>query len=333
MRTSVSRRQPMPGYPLIAALVLAILLALVLLFLPPLGHSQERGLRARIPPVRDGMLVSAEWLSRHLHDPNLVVLQVAREKSSYDGGHIPGARFLPLSDLAVSRGKLLNELPSAEDFQKVFERLGVDDTSRVILYGDRQGILAARAYFTLDYFGHGDHAALLDGGLEKWKSDNRPVSTEAPAFQPAKFTPRVRPEILIDMAQMRQLSQAAAAGKSPEVVLLDARPAEEWAGEKPSDGIPRQGHIPGAASLYWMRTVESAADPEILPPYELRKLFLAAGAEPGRRVVTYCQSGMQASHLYFTARYLGYEAAMYDGSFSEWSNAPDAPVDGAEKKP
>ena len=299
----------------------AILLALALL-LPPLGASQLRA-AVPVPSARSQMLVSTDWLARHLNDPAVVILHVG-ERAGYDTGHIPGARFIALSDLAVTRGPLRNELPPVADLQKLFAAAGVGDTSRVVLYGDRLGLFAARAWFTLDYLGHGSRAALLDGGLEKWRAERHPITQQQPRVKPAAFTARVNPGVVVQLAEVQNLSRQAANPVTAPAVLLDARPPEEYAGAKVFPGL-RPGHIPGAASLYWMKTLESDDDPQLLPPFELRRLFTAAGATPGNRVVTYCVTGVQASHLYFTAKYLGYDAALYDGSFMEWSAAP-APV-------
>ncbi len=275
--------------------------------------------------VRSEMLVSTAWLARHLTNPAVVVLDIGVNRAEYDAGHVPGARFVSLRELAVSRNGVPVELPPVADLKRVFEQAGVGDKTRVILYGDMLGLAAARAYFTLDYLGHGDRAALLDGGLEKWKADKRPLSTGATPVQPAVFTPRVRPELVVYLADVRNLSWEAANEKPAPVTLLDARPPAEYTGEEGRNGIPRAGHIPGALSLYWMDTLESKENPEFLPPHDLRRVFEKAGVS-GRRMVTYCVSGMQASHLYFTAKYLGYDVALYDGSFSEWSNTPEMPV-------
>lgn len=328
MRTHVSQRQPMPGYPLIAALILAVLLALLLLFLPPLSSGQRIAVSSA---VRGDMLVSTGWLERHLNDSGVVVLHIGGKRADYDSGHIPGARFLPWSDIVVSRDKLTNELPPAADLKRVFQQAGVGDQTRVILYGEHSGLMAARAYFTLDYLGHGERAALLDGGLEKWKAEKRTLSTETPAVTPANFTARILPELLVHLPQVQDLSWQAANEPSPAVVLIDARAPEEYSGEKPGDGVPRAGHIPGAVSLYWMKTLESKDDLQILPPYELRKLFQQV-AQPGTRLVAYCRSGVQASYLYFTAKYLGYDVALYDGSFLEWSASDRTSVVRAEQQ-
>jgi thiosulfate/3-mercaptopyruvate sulfurtransferase len=125
------------------------------------------------------MLVQTSWLAAHLADKNLVILHVGTDRNSYDAAHIPGARFLALSEIAVSRNGIPNELPPVNDLKATFERLGVGDHSRVVLYGDMLGLFATRAYFTLDYLGHGSSAALLDGGLEKWSREFGAVRTIA----------------------------------------------------------------------------------------------------------------------------------------------------------
>src|SRR5579863_6942024 len=156
------------------------------------------GAAAQSPQVRTDMLVSTSWLDQHLKDANIVILQVSRDRKAFDEGHIPGARFLALSDIAITRDGILNELPPAATLKAVFERAGVSDNSRVILYGDTSVLPATRAYFTLDYLGH-DSAALLDGGLPKWTKESRAVAKDYPDVKPGRFNPRPRPEVVVDI--------------------------------------------------------------------------------------------------------------------------------------
>ncbi|MGP0075027.1 MAG: sulfurtransferase [Bryobacteraceae bacterium] len=278
------------------------------------------------PAVRSDMLVSTAWLAQHINDPNIVLLQVSRDHTAYDAGHIPGARFLALSDIAVTRDGILNELPPAAALKTVFERVGVSDDSRVILYGDASVLPATRAYFTLDYLGHGA-TALLDGGLHKWTAESRPLAKETPEVRQGRLTPRPRPEVVVDINAVKDLSFAATNAPASSPVLVDARTAGEFAGTTAaSSEIPRPGHIPGAANLYWMQTQVSKDDMSLLSEADLRKLYESIGVTPDRPVVTYCNTGMQASQSYFTLKYLGYDTRMYDGSFSQWSAAKDADV-------
>jgi thiosulfate/3-mercaptopyruvate sulfurtransferase len=280
--------------------------------------------------VRSDMLVSTSWLSQHLSDPKMVILHVSRDRAAYDAGHIPGARFLALTDFVVTRDGLLNELPPAAVLQSVFERAGVSDDSRIILYGDTSVLPATRAWFTLDYLGHGENAALLDGGLPRWNAESRQLakkSGDSGEVKQGKLTLRPRPEVVVDINAVKDFSFAATNAPAASPVLLDARTAAEFGGSTAaSSEIPRPGHIPGAANVYWMEGQAGKTDMSLLPEAGLRKLYEAAGVTPNRPVVTYCNTGMQASQSYFTLKYLGYDARMYDGSFSQWSNANDAGV-------
>jgi thiosulfate/3-mercaptopyruvate sulfurtransferase len=273
--------------------------------------------------VRPHLLVSTEWLAANLERPDVVVLHVTRDPATYARGHIPGARLLTWDQFTTVRDGVPNELPSPGELADRFARLGVGDNTRVILYGDRPGLVAARAWFTLDYLGHGEHAALLDGGLEKWRAEGRPVSQqEPPSPTPGKLTLHLRPEVVETLARIRRLVEVP----DPGVLLMDTRPPEEYRGEKPAGNPPRAGHIPGAVNFYWPDALVSREIPAFKPETELRRLFESAGAQRGRRIITYCGSGVQASLVYFLARYLGYEAALYDGSISEWSRDPQNPL-------
>lgn len=305
------------------------------LFPAPIHVEGQEGARRnnRLSSVRAEMLVSTGWLAGHLNDPKVVVLHVARERAHYDAGHIPGARFVGWGEITATRDNVPNELAPVADLQRVFERLGVGDDARVALYGDGAGLSAARAYFTLDYLGHGGRAALLDGGLEKWKAERRAVSTERVEPKAARFTPRVRAGVVTNLDVVRDLSWTATNVAAPSVALIDARPVEEYTGAKPGDGVPRGGHIPGASNVFWMQNVVSRENPALRPAAELRRLYEGAGAAPGRAIVAYCRTGGQASHAYFTLKYLGYDVLMYDGSFFEWSNTEGTPVAvGRERK-
>src|SRR5689334_5877517 len=277
--------------------------------------------------LRPEMLVTTEWLADHLKDPDLAVLCVDSTPEFYARGHIPGARQIKLSEIAVMRDGIPNELPSTETLRQAFSAVGVGNRSRVVLYGERSNLFAARAYFTLDYLGVAGHAALLDGGIEKWTAEHRPLSMETSSAKAALLTISPRKEILIDTAAMRTL----AAKKPGSVTLVDARPAKEFTGEQLSEDVAKAGHIPGARSLYWMDMLVSRENPVLRPEAELRRMYTDLNAVPDQPLVTYCRTGMQSSFDYFVAKYLGYEPSMYDASFYEWSRE-DLPAETSPKK-
>jgi thiosulfate/3-mercaptopyruvate sulfurtransferase len=276
--------------------------------------------------VRSDMLVSTDWLADHLNDPNVVVIQISRERGLWEAGHIPGARFIALSEIAITKNGVPNELPPAQDLEKLFERAGVNDDSHVIVYTDAAVLPATRAWFTLDYLGHGTHTSLLDGGLQKWRAEKRAISTDAPVVAIGRFTVFPRPRMLADLTEVNALSFAALhAPPTPPTVLIDARAPEDFKGSRPNAELTRFGHIPGAVNLFWT-TTQVKDSSALLPEAELRKMYEAVGVTPGRPVVTYCNSGMQASQSYFTLKYLGYDTKLYDGSLSEWSAAKNTSV-------
>jgi thiosulfate/3-mercaptopyruvate sulfurtransferase len=280
------------------------------------------------PKLRPEMLVTTEWLAEHLQDPDLVVLCVDSTAEFYTKGHIPGARQIKLGEIAVTRDGIPNELPPVETLQRLFAAVGVGNNSRVVLYGERSNLFAARAYFTLDYLGVAGRAALLDGGIDKWTVEHRPLSTEPAApVKSAALTVAPRPEILIDTAAMRHLTQK----KPGTITLVDARPTKEFSGEQLSEDVTEAGHIPGAKSLYWMDMLVSRENPVLRPETELRRMYTELNAKANQPLVTYCRTGMQSSFDYFVAKYLGYEPSMYDASFYEWSKR-DLPAETSAKQ-
>src|SRR5499426_3069322 len=212
-------------------------------FLPPqtpviqLPAVKAQSERAAGLKVRSEMLVSTDWLAKHINDRDVFVIHVTPERKLFDDGHIPGARFLSPKEILTTRNGVANELPAVADLQKVFERLGVGDTGRIVIYGENSPLLAARVYFTLDYLGHGDRAALLDGGIEKWNAEKLLVETQPVSHESAKFTPRPRPQVVARLDAMRELSSEAVKVAGGKVAIVDSRPEEQYAGNQ----NPRSG--------------------------------------------------------------------------------------------
>lgn len=267
--------------------------------------------------VRSGMVVSTAWLGAHLNQPDVIVLQVSRDAASYSAGHIPGARMAAWGDFTATVNGVHNELPPVADLERWLGRLGVDGKARIILYDDRTGVDAARAWFTLDWLGLGERAALLDGGLGRWKAEKRALSTQTPVVTPSAFKAnRVNKAVLAEFPAVSRYSSNAGAGKRA-VTIVDARPAADYAA----------GHIPGAVSVPWQGTEVSPQDSALRSEADIRALYTKAGVDPAKPAVTYCNSGVQASHAYFTLKYLGYAVSLYDGSMGEWRDAKSAPVE------
>jgi thiosulfate/3-mercaptopyruvate sulfurtransferase len=272
--------------------------------------------------VKQSMIVTTDWLAKHLNDDGLVLLQVG-DKKEYDAVHIPGAQYIQTSDISTPRGQgLILELPPVDQLKATFEKFGVTDKSRIIIYfGKDQVTPTSRVYFTLDYLGLGDRTSMLDGGLPAWVAEKRAVTAQVGAAKAGSFTPHPNAKLVVDAAWV------SGNINKPGVAILDARDAKFYTGES-AGSMPRAGHIPSAKSIPFSTLVEDSN--KFKNPEALRALFSTAGVKPKDSVATYCHIGQQASLLYFVARYLGYDAHLYDGSFQDWSNRSELPVEKSE---
>jgi len=272
--------------------------------------------------VRDSMIVSTDWLAKHLNDDGLVLLHVG-DKKEFDAAHIPGAQFIQTADISTRGQGLILELPPVDQLKATFEKFGVTDKSRVIVYFGKDWVTpTSRVYFTLDYLGLGDRTSILDGGLPSWVAEKRAVTAEVTAPKSGSFTPHPNAKLVVDAAWVNGNIN------KPGVAILDARDAKFYTGES-AGNMPRAGHIPSAKSIPFSTLVEDASN-KFKNPEALRAIFNTAGVKAKDSVATYCHIGQQASLLYFIARYLGYDAHLYDGSFQDWSNRADLPVEKSE---
>ncbi len=275
------------------------------------GLADEHGRDLPMP-----LLVSPAWLDEHSGDRHLVLLHVAYTRGEYLREHIAGARFLWFYDLVIQTPEAMTELPPPEHAKSVLERLGVgDDTKVVLCYSGSAFISAARIYYTLDSFGLGDRTAILNGGLEAWKADRRPVTTAEPAAHRARLSLHPRPECNADAAAVRL------ALHDSTVVLVDARSKQAYDGTTQPKML-RPGHIAGATSLPVSQLTDSLG--YVKDPRALGALFAKAGARPGKQIITYCNVGQSASAVYFAARLLDFPVRLYDGSMDDWMYRDDS---------
>lgn len=222
---------------------------------------------------------------------------------------IPGARAVAYHQFTESRGELRTELPEAAQLVALFEGVGVSDDSHVIVYGD-DPVMAARALFTLEYVGL-RRASLLDGGLALWRAEGGRVVNTAPGVTRGRITTAPRATVVADASWI-----AERLGR-PGIALLDTRTDEEYNGTGGRRGMPSEGHLEGAHQLQWEQLFHPRSH-RLRDREELARLY-AERVRPGDTVVTYCWIGYRASATWFVARWLGYEARMYDGSYQDWS--------------
>jgi len=280
------------------------------------------------PDATMDTLVTAQWLSQHLDDPDLVVLdctvrvdmeegggfRIVSGRADYDGGHIPSAGFADLmGDLSDGESPLRFAVPTPERFAAAMGALGVGDDSRVVLYDASGSAWAARVWWMLRWVGF-DRAALLDGGLGAWTAEERPLSTE-PANRPAKqLTPAPRPELIADR------DEVFAAIDNSAVSLIDALPEASYRGEMAM--YDRPGHIPGASNVSAIALLDESG--RYRPHDELAAMH---DGDRNARAITYCGGGIAASSNAFIMTRLGFtDVAVYTASLQEWAADPANPM-------
>jgi thiosulfate/3-mercaptopyruvate sulfurtransferase len=274
---------------------------------------------------RQSMVVNTSWLAAHLNDPNLVLLHVG-DPDEYKAKHIPGARFVSLSDIAVSdrsaTGLILEMPPTAEDLRGRLARLGISDDSRVVVYYGKDWVSpTTRVIFTLDYAGLGEQAVLLDGGMDAWVRDGHAVTDVVPAARTGKLAPLKIRKTIVDAAFVR------ANMNKPGIALVDGRAAVFYDGVD-TGGMREQphktGHITGAGNFPFTEVTDDNL--MLRSPEELRALLTKAGVKPGDTILGYCHIGQQMTAVIFAARTLGHKAVLYDGSMQDWSRREGYPV-------
>jgi thiosulfate/3-mercaptopyruvate sulfurtransferase len=308
-----------------AVAAFAALFVVICSIIPTPIRAQSRDARSRI-------LVSTSWLAQHLTDPNIVLLHVG-ERKEYEAAHLPGARFVSFDDISVSDHNhpagLMLQMPAADVLREKLAGLGISNNSRVIVYYGNDWVTpATRVVFTLDYAGLGDQSALLDGGMQTWKRENRPTTAAASEIRKGTLAPLHIKPIVVDAEWVK-----SSIGKQG-VSIVDGRSASFYDGVQTGEGMKgphKTGHIVGAKSIPF--TEITGDDLKLKTAAELEALFTKAGVRPGDTVVGYCHIGQQATGMLFAARSLGHKVLLYDGSMEDWSNHEGYPVEtGAHSK-
>jgi thiosulfate/3-mercaptopyruvate sulfurtransferase len=266
-------------------------------------------------------LVSTEELARWQARGPVLLLDVRTDVFTYLKGHLPGAEYVNTETIRASEGGLPTRLLSAQQYRALFGRLGIAFDRPIVIYsaGETHNIDATFLAWLLTSFGH-PQVYVLDGGFFKWQLEQRPIVQPYPRLAVTTWPDRpFRPAT----ASAQDVQRAMRDGS----VLVDARPADQYAGE--AGAQMRHGHIPGAINHSWQEDLTQEGFGHVWKtPEELRRAYAAQGILPERDIIAYCNSATEASHIYFTLRYLlGYpRVRIYVGSWTEWAENTALPI-------
>jgi thiosulfate/3-mercaptopyruvate sulfurtransferase len=271
------------------------------------------------------VLVTTDWLADHLSDDQVVIAEVDEDPDVYDEGHIPGAIKLHWRD--DLEDPVERDLVDKPTFERLMSERGVSNDSTIVLYGDKNNWFAAYAYWYLKIYGHED-VRILDGGRTKWTDEGRELTTDLPERKQSEYKAAERDESI----RARRDAVEQEIGEQTKA-LVDVRSPQEYSGELISppgyeqEGAQRAGHIPTAASIPWAQAVRD--DGTFKTADDLRELYEGKGITPEKEVTAYCRIGERSAHTWFVLHeLLGYETVKnYDGSWTEWGNLVDVPIE------
>ncbi|MCL3881520.1 3-mercaptopyruvate sulfurtransferase [Marivita sp. GX14005] len=272
-------------------------------------------------------LVSTQWLAAHMRDPDLRILDGSwhmpdtgrNAKAEYEAGHIPGARFFDIDDIADSRSDLPHMVPPVEKFMSRMRAMGVGDGHQIVVYDGAGLFSAARVWWMFKLMGHRD-VAVLDGGFPKWVAEGREIEDMPPIVRDRHMTVRRQAHLV------RDVTQVSAAAKLRDHEIIDARSPGRFRGEdpEPREGL-RAGHIPGSRNVHYASLLND--DHTLKAPEETRAIFEAAGVDLSRPAITTCGSGVTAAILSLALARMGKDDhSLYDGSWTEWGMFPTLPI-------
>jgi len=275
--------------------------------------------------VHPEYLVETDWVARHLDDPKVRIIESDEDPLLYRAGHIPGA--VQVDWFSTLQHPLRRDFLTKEKFEEVASGLGISNDTTVVFYGDKSNWFACYAFWLFQYYGHAN-VRIMNGGRLKWEQEKRPFAKDVPSYPSTSYRAQVADKTV------RAFRDDVFAHLNSRLPLVDVRSPKEYSGELismpnyPQEGATRGGHIPGAVSIPWAQAVNEA-DSTFKSAEELKALYEGKGVKPDADVIAYCRIGERSSLTWFVLKYLlGYPRVRnYDGSWTEWGNLVNAPIE------
>jgi len=270
-------------------------------------------------------LVDTDWVAKHLDDPKVRILESDEDPLLYAIGHIQGA--LQVDWFSTLQHPLRRDFVTREQFEELASRLGITNDSTVVFYGDKSNWFACYALWLFLYYGH-KNVRIMNGGRTKWEQEKRPFVKDVASYPKTGYQAK---EADRSIRAFRNDVFKQVEEKKP---LVDVRSPKEYSGELlhmpnyPQEGATRGGHIPGAVSIPWSQAVNES-DATFKTDEELRALYEGKNIKADGEIIAYCRIGERSSLTWFVLKYLlGYgKVKNYDGSWTEWGNLVDAPIE------
>ncbi|HMK58085.1 MAG TPA: sulfurtransferase [Nitrososphaeraceae archaeon] len=270
------------------------------------------------------VLVDTNWVDQHKNDPKVRVAEVDYDPTAnYTLGHVPGSVLIDWK--ADINDPLTRNIITQQACESLLQRVGVNDDTTLVLYGDFNNWFAAFAFWVFKYYGYKD-VRLMNGGRKKWLEEDKPVTKDIPSHAKGNFkASEPDSSIRVFLRYVRDTLGSK--------ILVDVRGPKEFTGEilappeYPTEHAQRGGHIPGAVNIPWGQAVNE--DGTFKSADELQKLYQSKGVAADKEVISYCRIGERSSHTWFVLKYLlGYpNVKNYDGSWTEWGNMIDNPIE------
>ncbi len=263
------------------------------------------------------VLIDGKALQQRLQDDTLAIIDLSR-RDGYLQQHIPGARHLDVGLIMANRPPVMGLLPDIAYLENILGKLGIQADNTIVIYDEEANAKACRLFWTLDALGHQQHF-LLDGGLQHWLAEGRPVDNQASSHNPKCYRANANNQCVADRDYL--LSRLGDA----DTRILDVRSAAEFEGiDKRSQ---RGGHIPGAIHLEWLKCIDCENSMRLRKEDELRQLLHQADILPEHEVIIHCQTHQRSAHTYVVLKHLGYPRVRgYAGAWSDWGNHPETPI-------